>query len=86
LEGRLKPSVEYWDEFHPYSTGGEAGWLDIENIDRLLGMLLKEEPRLVDLQEQWTTIDKIQKAYKSALDMLAAAQETGCDLCLIMSG
>jgi hypothetical protein len=82
-------SLSYWSSIHPFSTGGHAGWIDLNDVQRLTNELSKGQSQLPSLkmhENNKPDIESMQEVYQLATKMLATAQKEGCGLCLIMSG
>jgi len=81
--------LNYWSYFHPFSTGGQAGWIDLNDVQILIDKLSEDQPRLPGLQMHQNDREdreSIKEVFQSAMDMLAAAQKENSGLGIIISG
>lgn len=81
--------LEYLTLIQPFATGGQAGWIDYDDTQRLLEKLSRERTGLSNAQvggDLQTNGDSIESVYQAALEMLTAAEENRSGLCMIVSG
>lgn len=78
-----------WDNLHTLFQSGWIGWLPLDDIESLLKELIESQQLLFDLGPKDTSNPNspaAQEAFRSALEMLTAARDQNCGLCLIISG
>lgn len=77
----------YWHHFAPRTKDGYAGWLAPADVVRLKELLLSTAAKTHALTAEFTTShDDLQRTYRAALQMAAAAEEARAGLCILMAG
>ncbi len=86
---KIKGELANWNNFRLPSTGGHVGWLDNDDVQRLLEKLMKAKSRLSSLQipgNVSSNSESMTQVFQATTEMLLTAQKEYCGLCLICSG
>jgi hypothetical protein len=77
----------YWDYVNPFSQDGHVGWISFQESQILLERMINDKDRLTGIAKiMKTDFELLQRVYQAASEMLIAAKEAHCGLCIIRSG